>query len=344
MADWPNAILSTVPWPFSVRPSLENLADPEMRRLVATALSELGFAVLLLAITTLLRRGRIVAVLVVLPLVLTQIPSLALLLVPATPTSYHPSPTGFTAAAIASGRAVFAETCVPCHGKAGDGAGGRGAVADLRLLHIWSHPVGDLFWFVSHGINEPDGTPLMPAFETILPERTRWSLIDYVHALNAGAVARGLGGWPGRVPAPSVAISCTKIAAHSIADLRGKAVRIILGALPVPLAVLPPVNGIAVVTVWIAGEETEAVPVPGVDCMVQGSADAATAYAILAGSAEGQMLPARFLIDPEGVLRSVWRKGDGDDWADPDRQLREVRTICTEAFTIGPGDEHEQHH
>jgi mono/diheme cytochrome c family protein len=344
MMDWLSGTLSTVPWPLSVRPSLENLADPEMRRLVATALSELGFALLLVATTTLVRRARIVAVLVALPLVFTQGPSLALLLVPATPASYQLSPTGFTASAIASGRAVFAQTCVACHGNAGDGVGGRGEIADLRAPHIWSHPVGDLFWFVSHGINEPDGTPLMPAFEAILPERTRWALIDYVHALNAGAVARGLGGWPGRVTAPSAAISCTKINAHSIADLRGKAVRIILGALPVPLPLLPPVNGIAVITVWIPGDATEAAPAPGVDCVAQGSADAATAYAVLAGSADGKLIPARFLIDPEGVLRSVWRKGDGDDWADPNRQLQEVRTICTEAFAIGAGDEHEHHH
>ncbi|MGA3005841.1 MAG: cytochrome c [Acetobacteraceae bacterium] len=344
MIDWLTGILSTLLWPFSVRPSLVNLADPEMRRLVATALSELGLAVLLLAITTLVRRGRIVAILLTLPVVFTQVPSLALLLVPATPTSYHPSPTGFTASSIASGRAVFADTCVSCHGEAGDGVGGRGEIADLRAPHIWSHPAGDLFWFVSHGINQPDGTYLMPAFQTLLPDRTRWSLIDYVHALNAGAVARGLGGWPGRVPAPSAAISCTKIAARSIADLRGKAVRIILGALPVPLTLLPPVNGIAVVTVWIPGAATEAAPAAGVDCVAQGSSDAATAYAILAGSADGKLIPARFLVDPEGVLRSVWRKGDGDDWADPNRQLQEVRTICTEAFSIGPGDEHEHHH
>jgi mono/diheme cytochrome c family protein len=343
MIDWLATILATLPWPFSVRPSLANLADSELRRLVATALSELGLAALLLAITALIRRGRIVAVLVALPLVFTQLPSLALLLVPATPASYHPSPTGFTASSIASGRAVFAETCVACHGTAGDGIGGRGAIADLRAPHIWRHKEGDLFWFVSHGIDGPDGAPLMPAFATALPERTRWSLIDYVHALNAGAVARGLGGWPGRVPAPSTDIACAKIAAHSIAGLRGKAVRIILGALPIPLPVLPPVNGIPVVTVWMPGNATEAVPASGVECVAQGSTDAATAYAVLAGSPDGKLMPARFLIDPEGVLRSVWRKGDGDDWADPDRQLQEVRTICTEAFAIGPGDKHEHH-
>src|SRR5580704_6733535 len=97
--DWLSAILSTVPWPLSVRPSLDNLADPELRELVATCLSELGFALFLVAITTLIRRARVVAVLVALPLAFTQVPSLALLLVPATPTSYRLSPTGFTAAA-----------------------------------------------------------------------------------------------------------------------------------------------------------------------------------------------------------------------------------------------------
>jgi len=40
----------------------------------------------------------------------------------------------------------------------------------------------------------------------------------------------------------------------------------------------------------------------------------------------------------------VWRKDDGDQWADPARLLEEVRTICTEPLTIGPGDEYEHHH
>lgn len=344
MADWLNPILSAVPWPLPVRPSLDNLANPEMRRLVATALSELGFAVLMITITAMLRRARIAAVLVVLPLVFMQVPSLSLLLVPATPTTYHPSPIGFTAAAIASGRTVFATTCVPCHGNAGDGIGGLGAVANLRRPHIWTHPVGDLFWFISHGIDGPDGTPTMPAFETVLPERTRWSVIDYVYAMNAGAVTRGLAGWPHPLPAPAVALSCPTIDARDIADLHGKVVRVILGAPLAPLATVPPVHDIPVVTVWIPGAETEAGPVPGVDCVARGGADEATAYAILAGSADGHVIPARFLIDTEGVLRSVWRKGDGDAWADPDRLLEEVRTICTEPLTIGSGDKHEHHH
>jgi hypothetical protein len=184
----------------------------------------------------------------------------------------------------------------------------------------------------------------MPAFETILSEQTRWSLIDYVRALNAGAATRARGGWPARVLAPSIALTCPTVPAHSLEDLRGKAVRIILGAPPVPLIGVPPVNGIALVTVWIPDGQTEAAPVHGVDCVAQGGAEAAVAYAILAGSADGHVIPARILIDPEGVLRSVWRKDDGDEWADPDRLLEEVRTICTEPLTIGTGVEHEHHH
>jgi hypothetical protein len=107
---------------------------------------------------------------------------------------------------------------------------------------------------------------------------------------------------------------------------------------------VPPVDGIQVVTVWIPGTDAEAAPIRGVDCLAQGGADVAVAYAVLAGSADGQVIPARFLIDPEGVLRSVWRKGDGNQWNDPVRLLEEVRTICTQPLTIGPGDEYEHHH
>jgi mono/diheme cytochrome c family protein len=348
--DFLGNLLSAVPWPFPVRPSFENLADPEMRRLVATALSQLGLGVLLLSFSLVVRRGRLVAVLAALPLLFMQGPSLALLLVEATPSSYRESPTGFSAQSIAVGRLVFANNCTGCHGnagdggKAGDGEGGLGVVTDLRQSHIWSHPVGDLFWFVSHGIEAEDGAPAMPAFEAVLSERTRWSLIDYVYALNAGAVTRGLDGWPHRVPAPAISLSCATIAARGTAELRGKVISVILGLLPEPLDWVPPVNGINVVTVWIPEGEAEAAPVPGVDCVAQGGADEVTAYAVLAGAADGHVTRARFLIDPEGVLRSVWREDDGDEWADPARLLEEVQTICTEPLTIETGDAHEYHH
>jgi mono/diheme cytochrome c family protein len=333
--------LSSVPWPLPVRPSLDNLTDPEVRHLIAVALSEFGLAVLLLSICAVVHRGRLVAVVVALTVLFLQGPSLALLTVAATPTSYRPSPTGFTVASISGGGQVFAEHCIVCHGKAGDGVGGLGDIADLRDPHVWSHPVGDLFWFVSNGIDAPDSGKLMPAFAGILSERARWSAIDYVHALSAGSVTRGLDFWPESLTAPPAAVSCGALAVHDTDGLRGKVIRIILGAPPVPLSVVPPVNGIDVVTVWMPGGETAVEPLAGVDCVARGGAEA---YAILAGSADGHVVPARFLIGPDGVLRSVWRKGDGVEWADPARLLEEVRTICTRPLTIDSGGEHEHHH
>lgn len=317
------------------------MADPEARHAIAVALSLVGLAILLVTIAMVMRRGRIVAMVVALILIVPRLPALDLLLVAAYPTSYRPSPTGFTAVSVTEGRKAFATSCIACHGKAGDGVGGLGEVADLRQSHIWEHPVGDLFWFISHGIDGPDGSPVMPAFGTILSERVRWSLIDYVYALNAGAVTRGLDGWPHRVPAPEVSLSCPAITAHRLADLRGKAVRLILGEVTWPLAALTPVNGITVITVWMPGDEAETVPPAGVDCVAQGGADA---YAILAGDPDGHVVPARFLIDQDAVLRSVWRMDDGDEAADPARLLEEVRTICTEPLTIEPGEPHEHHH
>lgn len=339
-----NTILSTFSWPLSVRPSLQNLADPEARRTIALALTELGGALLLLTLALAARRARLVALLVAMTALFLQGPSLLVLLVPATPTSYRPSPVGFTTEVIADGRRAFAANCTPCHGKQANGVGGLGDIANLHLPHIWSHPIGDLFWYVSHGISEPGGTPSMPAFESVLPERTRWSAITYVRAMNAGAVTRGLEGWPQALLAPPIAISCASLPARGTAELRGKAVRIILGTPPVPLTAVPPVDGIPVITVWLPGPDNELAPTAGIDCVARGDADAAMAYAILAGSADGHVIPARFLIDPDGVLRSVWRKEDGEPWADQDRLLEEVRTICTEHLAIGAGEAHEHHH
>jgi len=67
------------------------------------------------------------------------------------------------------------------------------------------------------------------------------------------------------------------------------------------------------------------------------------AYAILAGSPDGQVIPGRILIDPEGVLRSVRREGDGNVRTDPGRLLEEVRAMHTGPLTIGTGVEHEHH-
>jgi mono/diheme cytochrome c family protein len=331
-------LTQTIPWPFPLRPSLEALSDPGVRLTIGGILLALGVCVLLLTLAIRTGRSRLPATLLLASAAGIGIPLSGQLWVKATPTSYRPSPTGFTAASILAGQAVFAANCVPCHGEKGDGRGGRGKIASLLRHHIWEHKPGDLFWFVSHGRQADDGGPGMPAFETTLPETSRWSAIDYVLALNAGSVAHGLAGWPHRVPAPDIGLACQGLGARSLADLRGKAVRLLLGPEDGPIPPLPPVNGIPVVTVWLTDQALAAAPL-GADCTARANAGA---YAVLAGATDGHILPARFLIDPEGVLRSVRRMGEDDGEADdPARLLDDVRTICTEPLTIETGEAHD---
>jgi mono/diheme cytochrome c family protein len=335
MLDW---IARTLPWPFPLRPTLAPLSHPDVRLWTAGVLIVLGVCMLLLTLAIRTGKARWPATVLMAVAVGLAIPLSGPLWVKATPASYRPSPTGFTAASILSGQAVFAANCVPCHGEKGDGQGGRGKIASLLRPHIWEHRPGDLFWFVSRGRVADDGGPGMPAFESHLAEEARWAAIDYVLALNAGSMAHGLSDWPHVVPAPDIPLACARINALSLRELRGKAVRLLLGPLDGPVTSLPPVQGIAVVTVWATDRPLAPAPA-GVDCVAHTGAGA---YAVLAGAADAHVVPARFLIDPEGVLRSIRRTGDNDAEADdPARLLDDVRAICTEPLTIRTGGAHE---
>ena len=99
------------------------------------------------------------------------------------------APIPATADAIARGRAVYQEPmrCVSCHGARGRGDGPLApsltpAPADL-VLHVPQHPDGELFWYISRG---SPGTS-MPAWDTVLGEEDRWSLVHYLRDLAAGA-------------------------------------------------------------------------------------------------------------------------------------------------------------
>ncbi len=99
------------------------------------------------------------------------------------------APIPATAETVARGRALFQEQsrCVSCHGVRGRGDGPLAPSltpppADL-VLHVPQHPDGELFWYVSRG---SPGTA-MPAWDTVLSEEDRWSLVQYMRQLAAGA-------------------------------------------------------------------------------------------------------------------------------------------------------------
>ena len=191
------SLLSTLPpgahdqptWPFAYRLSFELLDDLELRAEMLNALRALGGAALLLLLAVLSRRVRWFAVATALAITWFAIPHFDLLLAPTEPTYYWQSTTGYTPQSIASGKAAYIEHCAACHGPngAGDGPLGVGLTvppADLTAPHLWNHPDGELYWWITHGVIGPDGKLAMAGFGTTLDDDTVWALIDFLHANN----------------------------------------------------------------------------------------------------------------------------------------------------------------
>jgi mono/diheme cytochrome c family protein len=118
-------------------------------------------------------------------------PELAALLMPAYPTSFYESPTGFTRASVAVGAALYPEHCAGCHGPRGFGDGPVSKSLGVRPgpltgFHMLERSDGEMFWILTAGVPGAHGKLGMPRFSDRLSEDERWALIDYVRAL-AGA-------------------------------------------------------------------------------------------------------------------------------------------------------------
>lgn len=290
-------------WPFAQRFSLSAVReDTDILHEVLLAALVLGASLVLLAASLLARRRyTLAAATAVLAAAIWAAPHLQVLLVPAYPTSFYRSPTGFAAASITHGEALFAANCTGCHGARGTGDGPAAAAlpvppADLTAAHLWMHEDGELFWWLTHGITAPDGRQAMPGFAPALSPDDRWALIDDIRANNAGQAAHGGTGWPRPVKAPRLSVTCgaTPMPLQSLA---GRFVRL------VPAPPLPP-------------------PLPGVrTCAPADPANdpAAQAYAIVSGLPAAEAAHTEFLIDAAGWLRAMQPLGTPNGWDDPAR-------------------------
>ncbi|HEY8393814.1 MAG TPA: CopD family protein [Thermaerobacter sp.] len=100
------------------------------------------------------------------------------------PTTFQPNPLPPAPEVLERGREIYALHCASCHGPAGrgDGPAAAGMVpppADLTGVHVRQHTDGDLYWWITHGI---EGTA-MPAFGDRLTEEERWAVIHFVRRL-----------------------------------------------------------------------------------------------------------------------------------------------------------------
>jgi len=327
-------------WPFRVQPSLVTIEeDPDFRQEAVLAVLALGGAVLLLALGVVVRRVRWPAVVGAVVVAWFAVPHLDLLFVEAYPTSFYHSPSEFAATGIASASALYPEDCASCHGAEGRGDGPLAASlpeppADLTAEHLFGHTDGELFWWLSHGIEAPEGGMAMPGFADRLSEDQIWALIDYIKAHNEGLVHQSTGGWSPPVPAPDFTARCIDGRSVSIHDLKGKVVQIqFMGAgeaLPKPA---PTQRGVDLATIVIAAEGQSLAP-SGTLCVADDPA-IRSAYGIVAGVAPSALSDKIFLLDPNGWLRDM--RGPGSSL------LADIEQICRHPID-NPGGANAHHH
>jgi mono/diheme cytochrome c family protein len=317
-------------WLFSKQPSLITInEDADFRREVIEALLALAFASALLVLAVFVRRMRWPLAIVAIGIGWLAVPHLDLLFIEAYPSSFYHSPTGFSAISIANGKPLYADHCAACHGTKGrgDGPAARGLAippADLTAPHLWGHSDGEMFWWLSHGIENPEGGQAMPGFADQLTEEQRWQLIDYIRANNAGVGFAASGSWTVPVKAPNIQLSCAK-GTLTVDDLRGNVVRLIFAdhaaAPPSPAELQGRLMTVMVGNNNIKPDETH--------CTANDPA-IAQAYGVATGMTPDALSNVQFLIDTNGWLRAVQRPGERiTNWNDPIQLTTDVLALCT---------------
>jgi mono/diheme cytochrome c family protein len=259
------------------------------------------------------------------------LPTLSLLLVEAYPTSYARSTTGFSVAAIARGQTLFGQQCAVCH----DPRIGSGAASDLTAPHMWGHLDGEVFWWVTNGVVDPEGNALMPGFGSMLSEDDRWALIDYIHARNIGRQAMTTGKWSPDVSAPATPLNCDGGEADSLADIGSHDLLIAAEANPATgvAASIKPRSVPGAETIRLA---LDAAGTPGEGECVAASPDAWEAWRVLAGVPRDRFGGYRAVVDRQGWLRAWLPPGTGPEAALRDADDHPIST----AARAGTGHKH----
>jgi putative copper export protein/mono/diheme cytochrome c family protein len=294
LASLPPGVHLQPDWPFAWRPSLDALADPIVGGGLKLALYALIGTGALLVVGIAVRQVRWWAIVTGVAIAVPAMLHLGPLIVPAYPTSFYISLTDFDGDGIAHGAQLFARNCVPCHGSDGRGDGPllRGInepLADLTAAHLWAHNDGEMFWYLTHGIDSPPGEPPMPGFANVIGTEGRWEVIDYLRAHNAGVTVHQHGVWTNPIPAPELEARCADGRVIAMENLRGQLARIIVGS---------PAATTGLSTVFIDPAE------PRDGACVAEAPEVRLAYSIVAGLTPQTLAGTVFLVDTAGWLRN----------------------------------------
>src|SRR5450631_751593 len=291
--------------------------------------------------------------------------------VQAYPDTYLTTDIPYSVTSIAAGLKHYEDNCTGCHGVSGHGDGPAAASfpikpADLSAPHTALHTAGDLYWWITHGI-QPSG---MPAFDGVLTNDDRWDIINFLGAFAVGYQARViepkiqpnqhwlgpqdfqitdengntslLSDYQRKSALLVVLFSCTQdtlapetarldqllAARERLANLGAKIVLVAPGDLCAPLRRL-----LAAGKILIADRDT---------------ADVAATLGLFTRSFQNRQqnvvrVPethAEFLIDRSGYIRARWLPVEDDRWSDPAFIETQLEMLSREPPAPPPPDVH----
>ena len=327
------AALGTIPpgghvqasWPFPLRPDEAKLAQMSSAQTLAVLATACGLVLMLAGLAL---RGYRWLILPGLVIPLPFLSTLSDLTTEAAPTSYYASPTGYSVQAIARGQDLFAQRCRGCHGRWGEGVvpsrDDQKMPPDLAGDHVSARRDGELFWSITHGIENG-----MPPFGDVLDEEARWALVDFIRANADGARLRTADGevTAASFPMPDFAVECSDGKVQSVRQWRGRRLHIVAGNLSSPqtLQRLSALRGRAD-TLTIAADVNGA-PVTDPEVCAASDDDLMKALSVFRGREIEGSDAIELLVDAETRLRALYYPGAEVDWSKPDVMNEAMRKL-----------------
>lgn len=285
------------------------------------------------------------------------------LAVPAYPDTYRRSQVPYLTLSVAQGRLLYGEHCTACHGLGGLGDGPLAdklpkPPANLSEPHTALHTVGDMYWWLTHGILESG----MPGLGEQLGEDDRWDLINFLRAFSQGFESRILRATV--VPAQAWLGSINfyieeRHAAPELKAYRDAQSNVLIAFLGGPDAAsrattlgaaLPDLQRRRTALLIVPLGDTalpDDLPFP----VLRGSAaELWSAYELLSRTAGDRGTPdrlgmpwnhAEFLVDRFGYVRARWiAQDDPAGWQDPAQLYPELERLNAEPRLRPPPDDH----